>query len=156
MWGLGSGRRMAVDAPAVAKSSPYFSNQWKSTLTLLFQNKPSAPGITYDAISRLIAFEWAQGWGLGDGWRHGGRCPCCGINSPYIFNQWKSKLTYFFFSKPCAPDFGNDGTSRPESVDWALERHGRQKRPWWTQCRLRQSYDDFMVEGGLRLFFDFL
>ena len=98
MWGLGSGRRMAVDAPAVAKSSPYFSNQWKSTLTLLFQNKPSAPGITYDAISRLIAFKWAQGWGLGDGRRHGGRCPRCGKNSPYIFNQWKSKLTYFFLA----------------------------------------------------------
>jgi hypothetical protein len=46
--------------------------------------------------------------------------------------------------------------SKPESVDWALERHGRRKRPWWTQCWLHQSYDDFMVESGLRLFFDFL
>jgi hypothetical protein len=38
------------------------------------------------------------------------------------------KLTYLFvLSKPSAHDIGNDGTSRPESVDQALERHGRQK-----------------------------
>ena len=75
---------------------------------------------------------------------------------PLIFSTNEKVNLPIFFSRPCAPDFGNDGTSRPESVDWALERHGRRKRPWWTQCRLRQSYDDFMVESGLCLFFDFL
>ena len=89
---------MAIDALAVAKISPCFSNPWKSTLTLLFQNKPSAPGIAYDALSRLIAFKRAQGRGLGGDRRHGSRRPCCGKNSPYFFNQWKSKLTYLFWA----------------------------------------------------------
>ena len=80
---------------AVAKISPYFSNQWKSTLTLLFQNKPSTPGIAYDAMSKLVAIEWAQGCG---GRGHGGGCPRCGKKIPLFFNQWKSKLTYLFWA----------------------------------------------------------
>jgi hypothetical protein len=51
---------MAVDAPTVAKNSPYFSNQYKFILASLFQNVPSAPGIAYDTMSRLITFGWAQ------------------------------------------------------------------------------------------------
>ena len=65
---------------------------------------------------------------------------------PLIFSTNEKVNLPIFFSKPCAPDFGNDETSRPESVDWALERHGRRKRPWWTQCRVRQSYDDLWLK----------
>ena len=104
---------MAVNAPAVAKSSPYFSNQWKSTLTLLFQNKPSTPGIAYDAMSRLVVIKRAQGWGLGGGRCHGGWRPCCGKNSPYFFNQWKSKLTYLFWANWAYPTLEMMGRAGP-------------------------------------------
>jgi hypothetical protein len=47
--------------PRCGKKFPLFMKPMKSALTLLFQNKPSAPGIAYDAMSRLIVFEQAQG-----------------------------------------------------------------------------------------------
>jgi hypothetical protein len=63
--------------------------------------KPSAHGFVYDATSRRIELE-----------------------REHVRLRRNEKVNLpIFFSKPCAPEFGNDGTSRPESVDWALERH---------------------------------
>ncbi len=126
---------MAVNAPAVAKSSPYFSNQWKSTLTLLFQNKPSAPGITYDVMSRLITFERAQGWGLGGGRCHGGQRPCFGKNSPYFSINEKVNWT-ICFEQTERTRHRKWWDEQDQSVDQALERHGRRKRPWRTRGRV--------------------
>jgi hypothetical protein len=47
--------------PGCGKKFPLVFKPMKSTLTLLFQNKPSAMGITYYVMSWLIAFERAQG-----------------------------------------------------------------------------------------------
>jgi hypothetical protein len=43
------------------KKFPFFQTNEKVHIPFLFQNKLSAPGIAYDAMSRLVAFEWAQG-----------------------------------------------------------------------------------------------
>ncbi len=63
---------------------------------------------------------------------------------PLFFKPMK-KYTYLtVLSKPSTHNIGNDGTSRPKLVDWALERHGQQKRPWPFRC---QQHDGSTARG---------